>query len=112
MAITLNVSGSTVLDLTLMGSDESVLLGATTSGVTLTAEESEEILMAIETDDITLKADTGESIPYSGSYEWTPTDEIQTISIEGKTASADIIINPIPSNYGLITWNGSILTVS
>lgn len=112
MAITLNVSDSTVLDLTLIGSDESVLLGATTSGVTLTAEEFDEILMEIETDDIALKADTGDRIPYTEAYEWTPTDDIQTISIEGKTASADIIINPIPSNYGMISWNGSTLTVS
>lgn len=49
---------------------------------------------------------------YEGSYEFTPTSETQTISIEHKMATADIVINPIPSNYGLITWNGSELTVS
>lgn len=51
-------------------------------------------------------------IPYTGDYEFTPTDATQTIPISGKTASMDIIINPIPSNYGLITWDGSTLTVS
>lgn len=25
---------------------------------------------------------------------------------------SQVTVNPIPSNYGLITWNGSILTVS
>ena len=25
---------------------------------------------------------------------------------------ANVTVNPIPSNYGLITWNGSVLTVS
>ena len=49
---------------------------------------------------------------YEGPYELTPTAGSQTIEIERKMATADIIINPIPSNYGLITWNGSTLTVS
>ena len=49
---------------------------------------------------------------YDGPYEFTPTQETQTIEIEQKMATADIIINPIPSQYGLVTWNGSYLTVS
>ena len=36
--------------------------------------------------------------PYRGDYEFTPSEENQTIEIEGKTANQDIIINPIPSN--------------
>lgn len=53
-----------------------------------------------------------EAEDYEGVYEFTPTDQSQTIPIAGKTPAQDIIINPIPSNYGLITWNGSTLTVS
>ena len=49
---------------------------------------------------------------YSGDYSFTPTSQTQTIEIENKMATADIVINPIPSNYGLITWNGTSLTVS
>ena len=49
---------------------------------------------------------------YEGTYEFTPSDETQTVEIAQKKATADIIINPIPGNYGLITWNGSFLTVS
>lgn len=49
---------------------------------------------------------------YAGSYEFTPSAERQTISIGDKIASQDITINPIPSNYGLVTWNGSFLTIS
>ena len=49
---------------------------------------------------------------YEGEYEFTPTQSTQTISIENKMAVQDITINPIPNNYGLITWNGSIITVS
>lgn len=49
---------------------------------------------------------------YTGDYTFTPTQESQTIPIEGLTATQDITINPIPSNYGLITWDGATLTVS
>lgn len=49
---------------------------------------------------------------YEGDYEITPSDRAQTIPIEGKTATQDIVIGAIPNNYGLITWNGSTLTVS
>lgn len=50
--------------------------------------------------------------PFEGDYEYTPSGETQTIEINGLRAIADIVINPIPSNYGLITWNGSTITVS
>ena len=49
---------------------------------------------------------------YDGPYEVTPSSELQTLSITGKQADQDITINPIPNNWGLITWNGSVLTVS
>lgn len=50
--------------------------------------------------------------PYTGEYIFTPTRETQVVPIAGKKATENIIINPIPSNYGLITWDGSVLTVS
>lgn len=49
---------------------------------------------------------------YEGDYEFTPSDTAQTIEIANERAINNITINPIPSNYGLITWNGSTLTVS
>lgn len=49
---------------------------------------------------------------YAGPYEITPAEDTQTIEIEHLMATQDIVINPIPSNYGLITWNGTTLTVS
>ena len=52
------------------------------------------------------------TIVYEGTYEWTPSSELQTIEIANKKALENITINPIPNNYGLITWNGSTLTVS
>lgn len=49
---------------------------------------------------------------YKGDYVYTPTEKAQTVRISHMLASRDIVINPIPSNYGRITWNGSTLTVS
>ena len=54
----------------------------------------------------------GEIVPYTGEYIYTPTRETQTVPIGGMKALQNITINPIPQNYGLITWNGSALTVS
>ena len=48
---------------------------------------------------------------YDGAYEFTPGAEAQTIEIGGLTARENIIIDPIPSNYGLVEWNGITLTV-
>ena len=49
---------------------------------------------------------------YEGPYTFTPSSEEQVISTNGLMMDGDVTINPIPSNYGLITWNGSYLTVS
>lgn len=49
---------------------------------------------------------------YEGGYEFTPTEEQQVVPTAGKILEENIVINPIPSNYGLITYNGFKLTVS
>lgn len=49
---------------------------------------------------------------YQGPYEVTPTREAQVLGTAGRRMASDVVINPIPRNYGLITWNGSTLTVS
>jgi len=49
---------------------------------------------------------------YSGDYVFTPTQETQYAHTEGSLVGHDIVINPIPNNYGLITWNGSYLTIT
>ena len=49
---------------------------------------------------------------YTGTYEATPSAETQTLNTAGLTMTDNITINPIPNNYGLITWNGATLTVS
>ena len=50
--------------------------------------------------------------PYDGVYEVTPSDTEQTLTTKDLRMKNDVIIKPIPQNYGLITWNGSFLTVS
>lgn len=50
--------------------------------------------------------------PYAGPYTVTPTQSTQTLSTEDLLMVQDVTINPIPSNYGLITWDGAVLTVS
>ena len=49
---------------------------------------------------------------YTGETTVTPSAETQTLSTSGTTLTSDITIDPIPSNYGLITWDGVTLTVS
>lgn len=49
---------------------------------------------------------------YDGPYEVTPGEEEQTLFTAQKTMAQDVVIAPIPSNYGLITYNGSTITIS
>lgn len=49
---------------------------------------------------------------FPGAYEYTPTQEPQVIEIGGMMAGQNITIDAIPNNYGRITWNGSVITVS
>jgi len=49
---------------------------------------------------------------YPGPYEVTPTQGTQILETANLQLEENVIVNPIPSNYGLITWNGSYLTVS
>ena len=50
--------------------------------------------------------------PYTGSYDIVPTTSTQTLQTEGRILAHNITVGAIPSNYGLITYNGSVLTVS
>lgn len=50
--------------------------------------------------------------PYTGQIAVTPSDARQVLPTSGTLLTQDITIEPIPQNYGLITWNGSTLTVS
>lgn len=49
---------------------------------------------------------------YTGQTIVTPSNETQTLNTKDTSVLSNITINPIPNNYGLITWDGSTLTVS
>lgn len=49
---------------------------------------------------------------YRGPTEVTPSAETQVLNTESRTVLDNIVINPIPSNYGLITWSGLGIRVS
>ena len=49
---------------------------------------------------------------YEGEYTVTPSLTTQVLETAGKLLTRDVTVQPIPSNYGLIEWNGSYLKVS
>lgn len=55
---------------------------------------------------------TSQAEEYHGAYTFTPSSQVQTIETEGLVLTDNITINPIPTNYGRITWDGATLTVS
>lgn len=48
---------------------------------------------------------------YEGDYKVTPTSEEQVLQTKNKVLLNNVIVAPIPSNYGRISWNGATLTV-
>lgn len=57
-------------------------------------------------------ADASSKDEYMGSYEVIPSEEEQSLSTTDKILTRDVIIKPIPNNYGLITWNGATLMIT
>lgn len=53
-----------------------------------------------------------EADEYQGIYEVTPTENTQTLSTANKVLKQNVVVKPIPSNYGRITWDGATITVS
>ena len=54
----------------------------------------------------------GGGIPYSGAYTVRPQPYAQTLGTATHVLDRDIVVEAIPNNYGLITYNGSTITVS
>lgn len=73
------------------------------------------VRLRISSDKFSLSASEGIPIypeTYTGAMEVTPSAEEQVLLTKGLMMPDHVHINPIPSNYGLITYNGSIITVS
>lgn len=49
---------------------------------------------------------------YEGETVFTPTEYTQTIPTGHTVLLSDITINPIPSNYGRITYTGGIISIT
>lgn len=49
---------------------------------------------------------------FEGPYNVTPSDSEIVLNTKYLSMTDNVRIAPIPNNYGLITWNGSTLTVS
>ncbi|MDT3386994.1 MAG: hypothetical protein LIR46_04415 [Bacteroidota bacterium] len=62
--------------------------------------------------DVDTKIVASDTADFGGPYDITPSQSEQVVEIEGLKATHNIVVAPIPNNYGLITYNGSILTVS
>lgn len=101
--ITLSVSES---EASVLGEDSIASLSSDNDLIPVSIEDSVASLYA----DSVIVIHEGE-VPYIGRYTFTPSEETQTVSIQGKTASRDIIINAIPDNYGRLAWDGHTLSV-
>lgn len=80
----------------------------------LTINDDTELSFSIENDDsLSFEFQSNASADiYAGEYEVTPSASTQTLLTSEKLMSANVVINPIPSNYGLITYDGSKLTIT
>ena len=52
---------------------------------------------------------SGES--YEGEYNVTPSEVTQTLQTRGKRLNQNVVVEPIPQNYGRISYSGSVITV-
>nr|DAD77932.1 MAG TPA: hypothetical protein [Siphoviridae sp. ctHDv29]DAG04278.1 MAG TPA: hypothetical protein [Siphoviridae sp. ctKsH2] len=43
---------------------------------------------------------------YEGDYEITPSEELQTLPTANRMLARNIVVAPIPKNYGRITYSG------
>ena len=77
------------------------------NNINLVVDDGEKLGLDIDANIVVVEGD-----PYTGSYTVTPSSVTQTLDTANKTMVTNVTINPIPSNYGLITWDGSTLTVS
>lgn len=78
--------------------------------------QARNVQLAVSGNGRTMGVEIGRELPeypvYHGEHTFTPSGETQTVPVANHTMLQDIVINPVPSNYGLITYNGNTITVS
>lgn len=89
------------------------------SDFTLEISDAPEYSLDIQDDDALYIIESGLAIVnyidgevYNGPYNVTPSREQQVLITAEKILLSNVVVDPIPSNYGLVTWNGTILTIS
>lgn len=90
----------------------SIIVKAKISGGTVKARATGGTVKARAALGQTVVQYVGEANPYTGEYNVTPGDNDQTLRTKGKYMTEDVTVQKIPSNYGKISWNGMVLTVS
>lgn len=85
--------------------------------VALSVEPAEDLALTVEDGsavlNLTLESEyIGKAEDYAGPYEVTPTSDAQVLDTQWLRMVENVIVAPIPSNYGLISWDGSSLMVS
>lgn len=104
-----NLSGVASQDASLTGKLEG---GVLLSGRLSPAPKLRGVASVTETLTGGLSISTSGIPAYHGETTITPSTEEQVISCGGLAMPTDIIVEAIPSNYGLISWDGVTLSVS
>lgn len=79
------------------------------SGITLTGDLATKSMMLTGS---LVNGGTRTYPAYTGEYTFTPTRAEQVIEIKNMRATQNIVVEPIPSNYGMISWDGSGILIS
>lgn len=75
-------------------------------------EDGLELIAQIDGDFDTITKVVEHDLPvYTGQTVITPSDIAQTLATAEKVVASNIIINPIPENYGRLLYSGNTLTV-
>ena len=82
--------------------------------------ELDEDALALDVADVALEWGSDEYVrvvnanadEYDGPYEATPTEAAQTFATTGKLMVREFTVNPIPTNYGRITYDGTTIHIS
>ena len=48
---------------------------------------------------------------YQGSYDVEPGEEAQVLQTGRHAMTADLVVEPIPDNYGRISWDGAAISL-
>lgn len=82
------------------------------SNITITTGKPAEVeLRTVKGGGVTFDIAGGGGAEYNGSYSITPSEESQVLRTANRRCTQNITVEPIPSNYGRIEWNGTTLTV-